>query len=249
MNDPSDDVVIRATELRKHFRIPSAKRSTVREHFFGLLTPRRFERLDVLSGVSFEIRRGETVGIIGRNGCGKSTLLKILAGIYLPNGGAVELNAGITPILELGLGFNPLLNARENIYLAGTAMGLTLAHLDAELEHILEFAELTRFADLELKHYSSGMCARLAYSVAFRAVRDVLLLDEIFAVGDAGFTRRCEDRYRELNEAGHTIILVSHAEATITDFCKRAILIEKGVVLADGPAKEVSAMYEALLSK
>jgi len=243
------DVVIRAHDVHKHFRIPSAKRSTVREHFFGIFTPRRFERLDVLAGVSFEIERGETVAIIGRNGCGKSTLLKILAGIYLPNAGSVDVRAGVTPILELGLNFNPQLNARENVYLTGTAMGLTIAKLEAELGQILAFAELERFADLELKHFSSGMCSRLAYAVAFRAVRDVLLLDEIFAVGDAGFTRRCEDRYRELNDAGHTIVLVSHSEATVSDFCKRAILIEQGVIVADGPAKDVSMIYEELLAK
>lgn len=235
--------------IKKSFRIPSAHRKTIREHFFGLFSPRQWERLDVLNGISFEVKRGETFGIMGRNGSGKSTLLKIVSGVYQPDAGSIVVNGGLTPILELGLGWNPELTARDNIYLSGTAMGLTIAQLDKRLDEILAFAELERFVDLEIKHFSSGMGARLAYAIAFSAVREVLLLDEIFAVGDASFTARCKQRYRDLHQAGHTIVLVSHDAKTIASFCERAVLIEGGQVLALGNAKEVAARYMTLLGQ
>ena len=162
----------------------------------GALRPRRFERLQVLDSVSFEVRRGETLGIMGRNGSGKSTLLKIVCGIYPPDRGRVTTRAAITPILELGVGWNPELDAIDNVFLIGSVMGLSLAEIRSSMDEILAFAELERFANLKLKYYSSGMSSRLAYAVAFRAVREVLVLDEIFAVGDAGFKARCEERYR-----------------------------------------------------
>jgi ABC-type polysaccharide/polyol phosphate transport system ATPase subunit len=180
--------------VSKRFLIPSVHRNTVREHVFGVFQPRRFETLQVLDQVSFTLRRGETLGIMGRNGCGKSTLLRILCGIYTPDGGRIRVHAGVTPILELGVGWNPELDAVDNVYLMGTVLGLTLRGIAAQLDGILAFAELDRFARLKLKHYSSGMASRLAYAVAFAAVREVLVLDEIFAVGDAGFRLRCEQR-------------------------------------------------------
>ena len=239
--------VIRVEGLRKSFQIPSAHRDTVREHVFGMLRPRRFETLQVLDGVSFSVARGETFGIMGRNGSGKSTLLKIVAGIYLPDGGSVGLDAPLTPILELGLGWNAELTARDNIFLTGTAMGMTLREIHAELDGILAFAELERFVDTPLKFFSSGMGARLAYAIAFRAVREVLLLDEIFAVGDAAFVQKCQTRYRELHAAGHTMLLVSHASETIAEFCTRAILIDGGRVLLDGTGTNVAAAYDELM--
>jgi ABC-type polysaccharide/polyol phosphate transport system ATPase subunit len=235
--------------VSKTFDIPSVHRHTVREHVFGLFEPRRIDRLRVLNNVTLEVRRGETLGIMGRNGSGKSTLLKILCGIYRPDSGEVMVSAGITPILELGVGWNPELDAIDNVYLIGSVMGLTLSRIAAVLDRILAFAELERFANLKLKHYSSGMASRLAYAVAFEAVREVLILDEIFAVGDAGFRARCEARYRSLHAAGHTIVLVSHIPAVVAQFCERAILLDQGSVSFEGTGAAVSARYVDLLTK
>src|SRR6187399_2178111 len=200
------DVLIDADSVSKAFSIPSDRRATIREHMFGLFRPRSVERLTVLDRVSLQLRRGETLGIMGRNGCGKSTLLKILCGIYQPDRGKVSIRARITPILELGIGWNPELNAIDNVLLIGAVMGVSLKALHRRMPDILAFAELERFSHLELKHFSSGMSARLAYAVAFHAVREVLIIDEIFAVGDAGFRERCQRRYRELRSGGHTVI-------------------------------------------
>jgi ABC-type polysaccharide/polyol phosphate transport system ATPase subunit len=240
--------VIEARQLAKSFMIPSAKRETVREHVLHALRRRSFERLDVLRSVSFDVRQGETLGIMGRNGSGKSTLLKILCGIYRTDSGTLSVRAPITPILELGLGWNPELDGVDNVLLIGTAMGLSLREAKASLDEILAFAGLERFAGMPLKHYSSGMAARLAYSVAFKAVRDVLVLDEIFAVGDQEFRARCEARYRELSAAGHTVVLVSHEPRIVSTFCTRALLLEGGSIVLDASGSEVVAEYGRRLS-
>ena len=240
--------VIQVQSVSKAFRIPTVRRETVREHVLGLLEPRRFERLQVLDRVSFEVRPGEALGIMGRNGGGKSTLLKILCGVYPPDSGTVTRRAAITPILELGVGWNPELDAIDNVCLIGSVMGLTLAAIRRRMDSILAFAELERFANLKLKHYSSGMASRLGYAVAFEAVREVLVLDEIFAVGDAGFKEKCEERYRELRKAGHTIVLVSHDPRAVTTFCSRALLLDNGVIAMEGPAPEVTERYLSLLT-
>ena len=234
--------------VSKSFAIPSVRRETVREHLFGVLEPRRFERLTVLDNISFELREGETLGIMGRNGCGKSTLLKVLCGIYTADSGVVRVNAGLTPILELGVGWNPELDAIDNIFLIGSVMGLSLRAVESSLGEILAFAEVERFARLKLKHYSSGMASRLAYAVAFHAVREVLVLDEIFAVGDAGFRAKCEQRYRQLREDGHAAIVVSHEARVITTFCDRALLLEAGRVVLEADGKDVANLYTATLT-
>ena len=241
--------VVQVSGVSKSFTIPSVKRDTVREHALDLFRPRAHERLRVLDDVSFELRPGESLGLMGRNGSGKSTLLKIVSGIYRADSGRVDVRAAITPILELGVGWNPELDAIDNIELLGTVMGLTLKELRAASQEILEFAELEKFAHLELRHYSSGMAARLAYAVAFRAVRDVLILDEIFAVGDAGFKERCQARYREMHRAGHSMLLVSHEPRTIAAFCDRALLLENGRIAFEGRADAVADRYMALLTE
>lgn len=240
--------VITAREISKRFRIPSVRRDTVREHALDLFRRRPHETLRVLESVSFELRPGESLGLMGRNGCGKSTLLKIVSGIYAPDAGEAIVRAAVTPILELGVGWNPDLDAIDNIELLGTVMGLSLRELRRATPGILAFAGLERFANLELRHYSSGMAARLAYAVAFRAVRDVLILDEIFAVGDAGFKERCQDRYRELHRSGRSMLLVSHEPRTIAAFCDRALLLEGGRIVMDAPAADVADAYLALLA-
>src|SRR5262249_20534832 len=192
---------------------------------------------------------GEALGIMGRNGSGKSTLLKIISGVYLPDRGDVRTNAGITPVLELGVGWNPELDAIDNVMLVGSVMGLSLGEIRRSLDEILAFAELERFANMKLKHYSSGMSERLGYAVAFKAVRDVLVLDEIFAVGDAGFKARCERRYRELRSLGHSAIIVSHDPRIVATFCDRAVLIDGAHIIADGPARDVADRYVASLTQ
>ena len=241
--------LITVDAVSKAFMIPSVHRETVREHLLGLLEPRRFQRLQVLDGVSFDVRSGEALGIMGRNGSGKSTLLKIVCGVYLPDQGRVSARAAITSILELGVGWNPELDAVDNVLLIGSVMGLTLKDIRRNLDDILAFAELERFANLKLKHYSSGMSERLGYAVAFKAVREVLVLDEIFAVGDAGFKARCETRYRELRSSGHTAILVSHDPRVIATFCDRALLLEGGRVMVEGTAREVADRYVSMLTQ
>jgi ABC-2 type transport system ATP-binding protein len=240
--------LIEVDTVSKAFRIPSVHRQTIREHFLGVLEPRRFERLQVLDGVSVDVRRGEALGIMGRNGSGKSTLLKIMCGVFLPDQGRVTTRAAITPILELGVGWNPELDAVDNVLLIGSVMGLSLQQIRRSMDEILAFAELERFANLKLMHYSSGMSARLGYAVAFQAVREVLVLDEIFAVGDAGFRERCEERYWQLRSLGHTVIVVSHDPRIITEFCDRAVLLEGGHILMDGDATEVSKRYVSMLT-
>jgi ABC-2 type transport system ATP-binding protein len=241
--------IVDVSRVRKRFLIPSVHRSTIREHALNLFRRQAVEELVVLDDVSFEVYAGETLGIMGRNGSGKSTLLKIVAGIYQPDGGVVRAHAGLTPLLELGVGWNPELDAIDNIMLLGSVMGLTLAELRRSTDEILAFAELERFANQKLQHYSSGMASRLAYAVAFRAVREILVLDEIFAVGDAGFRQRCERRYAELKAAGHTIIMVSHDPRVIETFCGRALLLEGGRIVAVGPGPEIVARYHSLLQR
>jgi ABC-type polysaccharide/polyol phosphate transport system ATPase subunit len=234
--------------VSKSFVIPAVRRQTVREHVFGVLAPSRSERLQVLQNVSFDLHPGETLGIMGRNGCGKSTLLKIVCGIYPPDDGSVMLRAPITPILELGVGWNPELDAIDNVFLIGTVMGLSLGEVKARLDRVLAFAELERFANLKLKHYSTGMAARLAYAIAFEAVRDVLVLDEIFAVGDAGFKARCEDRYRALRAEGVAVLLVSHEPRTVSSFCDRGLLLDGGRIAVRGSGAAVADAYARVVT-
>lgn len=241
--------LIAVHSVSKAFRIPSVRRDTVREHVFGLFDRRAAEQLRVLDDVSLELRPGETLGIMGRNGCGKSTLLKIICGIYQPDSGHVTLRAPITPILELGVGWNPELDAIDNVLLIGSVMGLSLGEIRSRLDSILAFAELERFANLKLKHYSSGMASRLAYAIAFEAVREVLVLDEIFAVGDAGFKAKCEERYGALHAAGHAVLLVSHDPRAVRTFCQRALLLEAGRIVQDDTGPAIVERYLSMLTE
>lgn len=239
---------VRVDHVAKTFRIPSVRRDTVREHMLGLHRRRRFQDLVVLDDISFTVAPGETLGIMGRNGCGKSTLLRIICGVYPPDRGRVTVAGGITPILELGVGWNQELDAIDNVHLIGSVMGLSIAEIRQRMDAILAFAEIEKFANLKLKHYSSGMASRLGYAVAFEAVREVLVLDEIFAVGDAGFRKRCEDRYRALRAAGHTVLLVSHSPPIVSEFCDRVLLIEEGRIRSEGRPADVIGQYLELLT-
>jgi ABC-type polysaccharide/polyol phosphate transport system ATPase subunit len=240
--------IIEVSGLTKTFRIPSVRRQTVREHVFGLLQPRSFEPLRVLDGVCFEVQPGETLGLMGANGSGKSTLLKIVCGVYQPDSGRVSVAAPITPLLELGIGWSPELDALDNILLVGTAMGMSLREARGRIDEVLAFAELERFANLELKHYSSGMASRLAYAVAFSAVREILVIDEIFSVGDAGFRVKCEERYLQLARSGHTVVVVSHEPRPIAEFCGRALLLDRGRIVLEAGGREVVDAYHRRLA-
>jgi ABC-type polysaccharide/polyol phosphate transport system ATPase subunit len=240
--------IVDVESVSKAFHIPSSRRETLREHVLDLFRPRPAGTLLVLDDVSVSVRRGETLGIMGRNGSGKSTLLKIIAGIYRPDRGRVIVRAPITPILELGVGFNPELDAVDNIFLIGAVMGMSIPEIRSAVDDILAFAELERFAKLKLQHFSSGMSSRLAYAIAFKAVREILILDEIFAVGDQGFQARCQGRYRELRAAGHTVILVSHSPLIVERFCDRAVLLEQGRIRMEGPPRQVCEAYMIVAS-
>jgi len=196
-----------------------------------------------LEDASFDVREGEFFGVVGRNGSGKSTLLKCLAGIYSADRGNIWLRGRMSPFIELGVGFNPDLAARDNVVLNGIMLGLTPKEARARYEHVIEFAELEEFQDLKLKNYSSGMHVRLAFSVAIQVDADVLLIDEVLAVGDAAFQQKCFDVFNRLRDEGTTIVLVTHDMNAVTRFCHRAVLLERGKIVASGEPEHVANHY------
>ncbi len=234
---------IEVKNVSKRFVIPHDKSTTLKGAFINFFHKSGSEVFDALSDVSFEVKRGEFFGIIGRNGSGKSTLLKILAGIYVPNRGSIKINGRISPFLELGIGFNPELSGRDNIYLNGTVLGLTKKQIDEKFDGIVAFSELERFIDQKLKNYSSGMSVRLAFSVAIHANRDILLMDEVLAVGDENFRQKCLKKFEEYKAIGKTIIFVSHDISAVEKYCDRTMLIRNGQIQKIGETKEVVEEY------
>jgi ABC-type polysaccharide/polyol phosphate transport system ATPase subunit len=230
---------IEATGVSKSFRIPHEQRTHFKEYFMHPLRRTTYERNDALNDVSFSVDAGEFFGIFGPNGSGKSTLLRILAGIYIPDSGRVRVNGLLSPFIELGVGFNLDLNARDNIRINATLAGLTGRQLNARFDDILEFSELERFVDQKLKNYSSGMLMRLAYSIAIQIPFDVLLLDEVLAVGDESFQQKCFATFDRFKEQEKTIVLVTHQLDLLHRFCDRVLLLEHGVVKAIGPPRDV----------
>lgn len=243
-NNQKNENAIVVSNVSKHFIIPHEKESTLKGAFVNVLKKNNSEVFDALKDISFEIKKGEFFGIIGRNGSGKSTLLKILAGIYATDTGSVHIDGRISPFLELGIGFNPELSGRDNIYLNGTVLGLTKKQIDKKFDSIVAFSELERFIDQKLKNYSSGMSVRLAFSVAIHANRDILLMDEVLAVGDINFQQKCLSKFEEYKKEGKTIILVSHDIGAIEKYCDRAMLIQDGIIKMIGDAKEVGEEYK-----
>jgi ABC-2 type transport system ATP-binding protein len=236
-------VVIEARDVRKTFRIPTHRIDSFKERMVRPLARADFRELRALREVSFDIHRGEFFGIVGRNGSGKSTLLKILASIYRADAGSIRMAGRVAPFIELGVGFNPELTARENVTLNGVMMGLSQREARSRLDAVLDFAELEEFVDLKLKNYSSGMLVRLAFSVMIQAEADVLLIDEVLAVGDAAFQQKCRDVFAEMRSGGRTLVLVTHDMTAVQRYCHRAMLLDDGRLRYIGDPEETGRQY------
>ncbi|MES2971811.1 MAG: ABC transporter ATP-binding protein [Patescibacteria group bacterium] len=245
----ADEFAVRVNHVSKDFKLPHENISTVK----GLFTNKLFRKnrhgykvQHALQDISFEVKKGEFFGIVGRNGSGKSTLLKMLAGVYQPNSGRITTVGKLVPFIELGVGFNPELTGRENVYLNGALMGFTKKQIDGQYDHIVAFAELKDFMDQKLKNYSSGMQVRLAFSVATTAKADILLIDEVLAVGDADFQRKCFDYFKKLKGSETTVIFVTHDMNAVREYCDGAALIEKSHLVTIGTAAKVAGEYSKL---
>jgi ABC-2 type transport system ATP-binding protein len=239
-----NDITITVQKLKKDFILPHEQVTTVKGLFTGFYKRNRSKEVQhALRDISFEIKKGEFFGIIGRNGSGKSTLLKILAGIYQPTAGQVHTDGKLVPFIELGVGFNPELTGRENVYLNGAMLGFSAKEIDARYKKVVEFSELERFMDQKLKNYSSGMQVRLAFAVATQAEADILLVDEVLAVGDADFQSKCFKYFKELKRLKKTVVFVTHDMDAVREYCDRAILIEGGDIQVEGQAEKVSRAY------
>lgn len=244
------DIAIKVDGVSKTFKLPHDKNTSIKSAVINTIGRRRgYELQQALKDISFEVKKGEFFGIVGRNGSGKSTLLKIMAGIYTPSEGTVKVNGSLAPFIELGVGFNPELTGRENVFLNGALLGFNRKQMRAMYNEIVEFAELERFMDQKLKNYSSGMQVRLAFSIAIRAKADILLLDEVLAVGDAAFQQKCNDYFANLKRDKQTIILVTHSMPAIERYCQRAMLIENSKVVKIGTSAEIAGMYEDMMVK
>jgi ABC-type polysaccharide/polyol phosphate transport system ATPase subunit len=240
---PRGPVAIEVRNLEKTFRIPHNRVNSVRERVVHPFAHRGHVDLPVLKGISFDVHQGEFFGIVGRNGSGKSTLLKIMSSVYRADAGRIRIAGRLAPFIELGVGFNPELTSRENVVLNGVLMGLSHREARRRLDSVIDFAELQGFADLKLKNYSSGMLVRLAFAVMVEADADVMLIDEVLAVGDAAFASKCMDVFRDRRRAGKTVVLVTHDMSTVQSFCDRALVLHEGRVLYEGEPEEVALRY------
>lgn len=240
---------IAVSGLHKTFKLPHEQHAGVKQILLGMFKKDRkkgYEIQHVLRGLDFEIKEGDFFGIVGRNGSGKSTLLKTLAGIYNPDKGAAQVKGTLVPFIELGVGFNPELTGRENVFMNGALLGFSHHEMQEMYSDIVEFAELERFMDQKLKNYSSGMQVRLAFSIAIRADADILLLDEVLAVGDEAFQRKCYSHFAELKRKKKTVVLVTHSMESVQQFCNKAILIEKGKIIENSSPAKVARRYSEL---
>lgn len=236
--------IVEISKLTKSFKIPLEASSGVKQQLINILKGRKGYRVFTpLKDISFTINEGDFFGIVGRNGSGKSTLLKTIAGIYTPNGGNVKVHGSLVPFIELGVGFNPELTGRENIFLNGALLGFSHEEMESMYSAIVEFAELEDFMEERLKNYSSGMQVRLAFSIAIRAHADILLLDEVLAVGDEAFQKKCYSYFDKLKREKRTVILVTHDMAAVERFCTKAVFIEDGHVKMIGKPYRIAAAY------
>ena len=242
-----DDIALSVKNMSKSFRLPTEQASGIKQAFINWTRGiKGYKEQRVLRNISFDVKKGDFFGIVGRNGSGKSTLLKLISGIYVPDRGKIEVNGSLVPFIELGVGFNPELTGRENVYLNGAMLGFSVKQIDAMYDDIVEFAELEEFMDQKLKNYSSGMQVRLAFSVAIKAQGDILVLDEVLAVGDEAFQRKCYNYFAQLKREKKTVILVTHDMESVQRFCNKAILINDGKIQLSGSATKVAQLYRDL---
>jgi len=238
---------VRAEAVSRRFLVYPQPQVTLKE---AILRRRHLQRTEIwaVRDVSFSIESGEAVGVIGRNGSGKTTLLRMIAGIFRPSSGHLQVDGSIASLLELGAGFHPDFTGRENVYMNGAIHGLKRRYVDAKMDEIVSFAELERFIDVPVRTYSAGMYMRLGFSVAAHLDPDILLLDEVFAVGDEAFQRKCMAKILDLKARGRTLVFVSHSAPAVERLCERAILLSGGQLLADGPARDSIAQYQRMLA-
>ena len=239
---------IEVQNICKSFKVFLDKGHTLKE--LALFSKRRqYQNREVLKGISFEVRKGEAIGLIGHNGCGKSTTLKLLTKIMYPDSGSIEMRGRVSSLIELGAGFHPDMSGRENIYINASIFGLTRKEIDSRLKDIIEFSELQQFIDNPVRTYSSGMYMRLAFAVAINVDADILLIDEILAVGDINFQAKCFNKLREIKGKGTTIVIVSHSMDQIEKICDRSIWIHEGVIKAEGKPRDVHPQYFEYMGK
>lgn len=245
-----DETIIKVDHVSKDFKLPHEKVGSIKNLFINAIRyirkSRTYETQHALKDISFEVKKGEFFGIVGRNGSGKSTLLKMLAGIYRPTGGDIHVGGKIVPFIELGVGFNPELTGRENVFLNGALLGFSRKEVEGMYQDIVDFAEIEKFMDQKLRNYSSGMQVRLAFSIAIRAKSDILILDEVLAVGDEAFQKKCIDIFENYKSTKQTIVLVTHDMGTVKRFCNRAILIDDGRIVSEGSPNKVANEYTEL---
>jgi ABC-type polysaccharide/polyol phosphate transport system ATPase subunit len=246
--EPQNDSAIFLSNITVRYRLPNERVATLKEFVIRLVQGKvRFHTFMALNDVNLNVRKGEIFGILGRNGAGKSTLLKVISRVLMPTQGRVWINGMVSPLLELGAGFHPELTGMENIYLNATLLGHSRKEILSKIPEILDFAEIGDFIEAPLRTYSSGIVARLGFSVATAWLPDILILDEVLSVGDAAFAQKCTDRMRSFRESGATVLLVSHSVDTVRSLCQRALLLEHGNVLEIGPANEVSEKYHNMI--
>ncbi len=247
MSNSKSNTAISVKDLHKSFKLPHEQNSGLKQSLVSMLRKgfkRGYENQHVLKGISFDIQKGDFFGIVGRNGSGKSTLLKLLAGIYTPDSGRIDVDGTVVPFIELGVGFNPDLTGRENVFLNGALLGFSRDEMQLMYDDIVAFAELERFMDQKLKNYSSGMQVRLAFSIAIKAQGDILILDEVLAVGDEAFQRKCNKFFEQIkSDKSKTVILVTHSMDAVRKYCNRAVLIENGALASIGAPDEVANLY------
>ena len=239
-----DSTVIKVSDATVRFNIASERVDNMKEYFIKLIKGQlRFKEFLALKNINFEIKKGETWGIVGSNGAGKSTLLKIICGVIAPDTGYVKIDGNISPMLELGAGFDPNLTASENIYLQGALLGYKKSFMKKKYDEIVAFSELEEFLDMPVKNYSTGMQARLAFAVATSVKPEILIVDEVLSVGDAAFQRKCIERINEMIKEATTLLFVSHDSNTVNKLCENAIWLRKGELVMSGSSKDVCEAY------